>query len=102
MIDRDASQRKKVSHEDVYARIASTSLSLSADGNDSSQALSSSVGDSSLDQFGSVPLYPVFSGKDFIRPVIACVGDSITEGMGSSDDILMSYPAILQVRTYCT
>jgi alpha-L-fucosidase 2 len=30
------------------------------------------------------------------RKIVACVGDSITEGLGASDASIMSYPAILQ------
>ena len=40
--------------------------------------------------------YSSSAGNLTSRKVIACVGDSITEGLGASDPSLMSYPAILQ------
>ena len=70
------SKRKKIDHEDVYKKLTNFS----------------SIIDSGLSQ--AIP--PSSLSKDFIRPVIVCVGDSLTEGMGSSDDYLLSYPAILQ------
>ena len=70
LLNTTRAKRKKIDHEDVYKKLTNLTSTIDASGSPTS--------------------------KDFIRPVIVCVGDSLTEGMGSSDDYLLSYPAILQ------
>ena len=83
LLNTTRSKRLKIDHEDVYKKLTNLTSIIDSGAGAGAGAAQAAIPPASL-------------SKDFIRPVIACVGDSLTEGMGSSDDYLLSYPAILQ------